>query len=135
MQQYEQLLEQIYASLPKREAKSERFEVPPADVLVTGNKTLIKNFDAICAYVRRKPPQVAKYLSKELAAPGVIEGQRLVLQGKFSARSVNERIQGYVKLFVLCKECGKPDTNLVQVERNVYALKCEACGAKSPVRG
>jgi len=134
MQQYEQLLEQLYENLPKREVKNERFEVPVADVLVSGNKTVVKNFDAICAYLRRQPAQLAKYLFNELAAPGVIEGPRLALQGKFSARSVNERIQGYVKLFVICKECGKPDTNLVQVERNVFSLKCEACGAKSSVR-
>lgn len=133
--EYSQLLEEAYASLPKKQAGSGRFEVPLADVLVAGSKTTLKNFDAVCAYVRRKPAQVAKYLSNELAAPGVIEGTRLVLQGKFMARAVNERMQNYVKLFVLCKECGKPDTNLVQVERNVYALQCEACGAKSPVRG
>ncbi len=134
MQQYEQMLDGLYAALPKRERKDVRFEVPPADVMTVGTKTTVKNFDAICAYVRRQPAQVAKYLFNELAAPGAVEEPRLVLQGKFSARAVNERLQSYVKLFVLCKECGKPDTNLVQIERNVYAMHCEACGAKSPVR-
>lgn len=129
------MLDEAYASLPKKQAKDGRFEIPLADVLIAGSKTTVKNFDAICAYIRRKPTQVAKYLFNELAAPGVIEGTRLVLQGKFAARAVSERVQNYVKLFVLCKECGKPDTNLVQIERNVYALQCEACGAKSPVRG
>ncbi len=129
------MLDEAYAALPKKQVKDVRFEVPLADVMIAGSKTTVKNFDAICAYVRRKPVQVAKYLFNEMAAPGVIEGTRLILQGKFAARVVNERVLNYVKLFVLCKECGKPDTNLVLIERNVYALQCEACGAKSPVRG
>jgi len=135
MKTYDQMLDELYAKLPKKQVRSDRFEIPLADVFITGSKTLVKNFDAICAYIRRQPAQVLKYLSRELAAPGVIEGQRLILQGKFSPRAVNERIASYAKLFVFCRECGKPDTNLVLLERNVYALQCEACGAKSPVRG
>ncbi len=131
---YSKLLDNLYSHLPKRTVRSERFEVPFADVLVVGTKTTIKNFDTICAYIRRQPAEVSKYLSKELAVPAVFEGVRLVLQGKFSARSVNDRIQTYVKNAVLCKQCGKPDTNIVESERSFRILECEACGARIPLR-
>jgi translation initiation factor 2 subunit 2 len=131
---YDTLLTGVYAKLPKKKARADRFEIPIADSIVIGIRTTIKNFDAICAYLRRQPADVAKYFFKELAVPGVIEGPRLVLAGKFSNRAINERLAGFVRERVLCKECGKPDTELTQIDRNLYSLKCEACGAKATVR-
>ena len=131
---YANLLDRAHANMPKQKVKSERFECPTADIFIEGNKTSIKNFDEICSKLRRKPQEVSKYLFKELAAPGVIQGTRLVLQGKFPARVVNDRILTYCKTNVICKECGKPDTHTENLERNLKMLICEACGAKSPVR-
>ncbi len=131
---YELMLDELYAKLPKKAARSERWEVPIADVQTIGTKTTVKNFEQICAYIRRSPQDVSKYLFKELAVPGVLEGPRLVLQGRISPRAVNERISTYVKEAVFCKECGKPDTNIVGTERAVRMLQCEACGARSPLR-
>ncbi|MEK6812055.1 MAG: translation initiation factor IF-2 subunit beta, partial [Nanoarchaeota archaeon] len=35
--------------------------------------------------------------------------------------------------FVLCKECKKPDTELLREDRVTF-IHCLACGAKHPVR-
>ncbi len=131
---YDALLTGVYSKLPKKKVRDGRFEIPIADSMVAGIRTTIKNFDQICSYLRRKPEDIAKYLFKELAVPGVIEGPRLVLSGKFSNRAINERLAGFVRQRVLCKECGKPDTQLEQIDRNLYSLACEACGAKSNIR-
>jgi len=37
------------------------------------------------------------------------------------------------KEFVVCKECGKPDTELIKQGR-ITLIKCLACGAKHPLR-
>jgi translation initiation factor 2 subunit 2 len=131
---YESLLEDLYKRLPEKKSSGERFEVPQADLLLQGPKTLVKNYDEICQKLRRDPAEVAKWLSRELAAPATREAGRLVLQGKFSPRTINERINDYVQARVLCKECGRPDTRLETGERGFLQLKCEACGARSPVR-
>ncbi|MFA6049157.1 MAG: translation initiation factor IF-2 subunit beta [Candidatus Micrarchaeia archaeon] len=131
---YSSLLDRAFANLPKRSSSGERFECPVADLFVEGNKTTIRNFDFICSRLRREPPAVAKYLFKELAVPGSIAGGKLVLQGKFMPRVVNDRIQTYCQTSVICKQCGKPDTHLEDVDRHVKILVCEACGAKNPVR-
>ncbi|MFQ5406622.1 MAG: translation initiation factor IF-2 subunit beta [Candidatus Micrarchaeia archaeon] len=131
---YANLLERAYRAMPTQKTKSERFECPTAEVFIEGNKTSIKNFDAVCSTLRRKPEEVSKYLFKELAVPGNVSGSRLILQGKFPSRTINDRIQTYCKTSVICKECGKPDTHLESIERNLKMLLCEACGAKSPVR-
>ncbi len=128
------MLERGYGSLPEKVFKTERFEVPVVDAFIQGTKTIIRNFDFISQKLRRKPEVIAKYVFRELAARGDFEGGRLVLHGKFSDRSLNERIQAFTKAYVVCKECGKPDTNLKDVERGVKQLVCEACGARASVK-
>ncbi len=131
---YESLLDRLYSSLPEKKASGERFEVPAAEVLVQGNRTIIKNYDAICSALRRKPEEVAKYLFKELAVPGTAEAGRLVLQSRFGAKTVNDKISSYAETHVICRECKKPDTRIEEFGRGIKILVCEACGARNPVR-
>jgi len=76
---------------------------------------------------------LAKFLQKELAVPGKIEGERLILITKLNSQKVNDKIEQYAKEFVICPECKKPDTEIV-AEKGVKFKKCLACGAKSPIR-
>ena len=130
-EQYSKLLKRAKELLPKGEERA-RFEIPRAVVQNQGRQTFIKNFIDIAKSLRRDPQHLGKYLFKELAVPGNL-GQELNLQGKFSTDFINKKIDGYAKEFVICEECGKPDTNLIKNDR-LYTLKCEACGAKKPVR-
>ncbi|MGB9576966.1 MAG: translation initiation factor IF-2 subunit beta [Candidatus Micrarchaeia archaeon] len=131
---YEELLDNIYRSVTKKDS-GERFECPVAETMVQGNKTFVKNFEAVCAKLRRSPAELSKYLFRELAVPGEVEGGRLVLNGKFSFKQVNDKIQDYCGLAVICRECGKPDTHIeVMPESGIRVLVCEACGAKHPIR-
>jgi len=130
---YAELLKEGKAKLPEVKKTTERFEIPKVTGHIQGNKTVISNFAQICTILRREPAQVLKHLQRELATPASIEGQRLVLGRKISSAIINEKITKYAKGFVLCNECGKPDTKIIREER-VSSLKCMACGAKHPIR-
>jgi len=131
-QSYEEMLKHLRERLPKTESQA-RFEMPRASIQQQGRQTFIKNFSEIAKTLRREPQHLAKFFFKELAVPGSIAGDQLLLQGKISTDMVNRRLDDYVKEFVLCNECKKPDTNLTKVDK-ITTLKCEACGAKRPVR-
>ncbi|MFH1257640.1 MAG: translation initiation factor IF-2 subunit beta [Candidatus Micrarchaeota archaeon] len=131
--EYEQLLERAYATLPKKQVSGERFEMPIADAFLHGTKTIVKNFDGLCAKLRRKPEEVAKFLFRELAIPGKREQGNLLLHGKISGRLINEKLALYAQTHVLCKECKKPDTHIEHSGRGPKMLICEACGARSTV--
>ena len=132
--EYDKLLERAYSSLPEKASSGARFEMPVVESFVQGNKTIIKNFDEISSKLRRSPGEIMKYLSRELAVPMSKEGAGLVLQGKFYDRMLNEKLKKYVTSFVICKECKKADTKIVNVDRGMKSIVCEACGARSPVR-
>ena len=124
---YEEMLERARKNIPESSDK-ERFEMPKADV-VTGKHTSIKNFADIAKTFRRDPKHLAKFLFKELAVPGNIRNNELILQSKIYPDQIRQRIEEYAKEFVICNECGKPDTNM-ETEGKIVTIKCEACGAR-----
>ena len=130
---YEELLKKAMEKIPKRVEAEERFEVPKVESMIQGNQTIIKNFGEILEKLRREPKHLMKFLTKELAAPGSTDGTRAIFQGKFSQRIIQGKLENYVKEYVLCKVCGKPDTKLIKEDR-IEMMKCEACGARSAVR-
>ena len=130
---YEELLKKAMERLPKNVEKKERFEVPKIVCEVSGSKTVLRNFGEMLVVLRRDPSHLAKYLSKELATAGSVQGNLLTFQGKISREMLQRKTDDYVKEFVYCKECGKPDTKIVKEDR-IYFLVCEACGARHPAR-
>ncbi len=133
--QYEKMVDRLYDALPERTKKHERFEMPEAVSFIQGTKTVVKNFSAILKVVSRTEKHLFKFLTKETAtAASVDESGRLILNGKFSQQQVNDLVKSYVKQFVLCPECDRPDTKVVE-KQGIKMLKCEACGAISSVKG
>lgn len=130
--EYEKLLEKAYKEIKPIRA-TERFELPKVKGHIEGSKTIITNFSQICSILRRQPEHVAKFLLRELATPGLIEGERLILNRKIGSAMINEKIEAYANEFVICPECKKPDTELIKQEPFLF-LKCLACGAKHSVR-
>jgi len=133
MTSYEELLNEAYGKVKKPEGNGERFEIPKAEGHFEGKKTLITNFAQMASYLRRTPEHFQKFLLKELAASGQKEGDRLVLNITVPSAKINQKIEQYAKEFVLCGECGKPDTELTKEDRFSF-VKCLACGAKHSVR-
>lgn len=130
---YEQMLDRLYKVLPKSKEISGRFEIPKVQGSIQGNKTIITNLAQIAKKLSRNEEHLMKFLLRELATTGESKTGGTIFMGKFSSDFLNGKIDKYVKEFVLCTQCGKPDTVLVK-EKGVTFKRCEACGAKASVR-
>ena len=129
---YENLLEEAYKEV-KPIKSGERFEVPKVEGHIEGTKTIVTNFKQICDHLRRDCQHVEKFLERGLATSGKMQGERLILQRKLPSAKINDKIKEYVEEFIVCKECGKPDTELIKQDKFLF-LHCLACGAKHSVR-
>lgn len=127
------MLDRALKQVPKAVLESSRFQIPEAEVVIVGNRTILRNFRNLASALNREPEHLIKYLLRELGAAGNLEGNQAIFQGKFSGNAVNDRVKRYVEEFVICRECGKPDTRLERHGRG-YMLQCEACGARASVR-
>ena len=132
MEDYEKLLTKAYKEVKPIESEGIRFELPKVKSSIEGNKTIFVNFMEVCNYLKRPKNHVEKYLEKALATPGKIVGDRLIFGGKISNTKIQDKVQEYVKEFIICKECGKYDTELVK-EGDYYFVHCLVCGAKHAV--
>ncbi|RLG12700.1 translation initiation factor IF-2 subunit beta [Candidatus Pacearchaeota archaeon] len=132
MTDYKKLLDEAYKKVKQIDASSERFEIPRIEGHIEGKKTILTNFFQIASYLRRNPEHFQKFMLKELAASGQKEGDRLILNIKVPSTKINQKIEQYTKEFVLCRECKKPDTELIK-EGRINLMHCLACGAKHPV--
>jgi len=132
--EYEKLLQRARERLPQSVFEKERFEIPKVRGHLEGNKTVITNFLQIASTLRRQADHLLKYVLKELATPGEIyKSGSLVLGAKIAASRINDKIKQYAHEFVLCPDCGKPDTE-IKKEGDFSFLKCSACGSKHPVK-
>lgn len=133
MENYEEMLTLAYSKIKEPQSNGERFEIPKIEGHFEGKKTILTNFLNIVSYIRRDPEHLQKFLLKELAVSGQMDGDRLILNNSVPSLRINQKIEQYVKEFVLCKECQKPDTELIK-EGRLSFIKCLACGAKHPIR-
>ncbi len=130
---YKALLKRARSQIPDYVFQKDRFELPPIEILIEGNRTIIRNFRELAKAVNRDEEFFAKYLLKETGSAGNLEGGRLILQRKINPELLKSRINDFLKEYVICRECGKPDTKIIK-EGRVHLLKCMACGAIRPIR-
>ena len=130
---YEKLLDRARQDLPESVFEKERFEIPKVKGHIQGYRTIITNFYQIASTLGRDPEHLLKFVLRELATPGDLKRSALMLGAKVSAARINEKIKKYVDEFVLCSECGKPDSKLMKEGGFTY-LKCQVCGAKRIVK-
>jgi len=130
---YESLLKRAHSQLPPEVFERKRFEVPKVRSGTIGMRTYIVNYKDIADALNRDPQHLLRYLSREMATGGTVDGVRAIFQGKFRSDALDRLVQRYVEEFVICPVCRRPDTKIVK-EKRLSFLSCDACGARSSVR-
>src|SRR4030067_188766 len=131
---YDALPQRAKTALPDALSSGERFQIPEADIVVEGKTTILRNFLDIAEAIRRDPTMVLTYLLRQLGTAGAQDGRRVVFKGKVTAAQIAYRVKSYVETYVLCQECGRPDTRLVKEDR-VAKVGCGAGGGARPAEG
>jgi translation initiation factor 2 subunit 2 len=133
VESYEALLKKAYTGVTEPVESTERFSVPEVKAYIEGKTTVFENFAEIASIIRRDQDHFMKFLLGELGTAGKIDGNRAIFNGKFEPSLLASLVKSYVDDYVICSECGKPDTRLVKDDR-ILLLRCDACGGHRPVR-
>lgn len=132
MTEYDELLNKAQDEIPEDIGNEERFEIPEVQTRKEGSKTIIENFKEIAQKFSREEKHLSKYVQNELGTAGHLENNELVLNGEFRRGSINSKIEQYADKYVYCNECNRPDT-VLKKEKGVEIMKCQACGARTPI--
>ena len=132
---YERLLKRIDGGLSKNSAEIDsRFELPPVDVMWEGQRTYLRNFSDFPKIMRRDSAKLLQYLSKEFAVPAERIGDSAMFVGRRDPDDFTRLLKIYVNDYIMCPTCKSPDTR-TEKEKRISFLICEACGAKSTIKG
>lgn len=130
---YDEQLERAIEDKPDIAGDDERFEVPEPNVRPEGHVTVYENFQDTIDRLGRDEDHVLKFLQNELGTSAHLDERgRARLKGEFNQRRVQAVLDEYVDTYVICPECGLPDTKLT-TDQGAELLECEACGARSAV--
>jgi len=99
-----------------------------------GIKTVIPNITELANSLHRTPAEVNKFFGCELGAQTSYSGDndRAIVNGAHNDVSLQCLIHKYVELFVLCPQCGLPETEY-KIKNGCIFHKCAACGSKEMV--
>jgi len=132
---YEGLLKRIDSKRSKNTTGLDsRFELPPVDVMWEGQRTYLRNFSDFPKIMRRDSAKLLQYLSKEFAVPAERIGDSAMFIGKRDPDDFTRLLKIYVNDYIMCPTCKSPDTR-TEKEKRISFLICEACGAKSTIKG
>ena len=132
---YEKLLKRIDCERSKNSAGTDsRFELPPVDVMWEGQRTYLRNFSDFPKIMRRDSVKLLQYLSKEFAVPAERIGDSAMFIGRRDPDDFTRLLKIYVNDYIMCPTCKSPDTR-TEKEKRISFLICEACGAKSTIKG
>ncbi|MFC7114533.1 translation initiation factor IF-2 subunit beta [Natronoarchaeum sp. GCM10025703] len=128
---YDEQLDRALEDTPDIEGSSSRFSVPEPDLRQEGSTTVFENFQSTVGQLGREDTHVMKFLQNELGTNGAIdESGRARLTGSFGEDRIADALSAYADEYVLCDECGLPDTRFER-DQGALLLRCEACGARS----
>ncbi len=99
-----------------------------------GIKTVIPNISEVALALHREPGEVNKFFGTELGAQTTYNADtdRAVVNGAHTDQVLQEAIKKYIDVFVLCPQCGLPETDY-KIKSGCIYHKCMACGNKEMV--
>ena len=130
---YKDLYDRARNQLPEKVFEQSRLEIPKISSVIEGNKTFIVNIKDVLTTINREDNHFLKFFAGELATSVTMEGVRAVFAGKHAKTTLQNLLERYVKEYVICGECDKPDTVLV-TEVRILRKRCDACGASMAVK-
>ncbi|WP_436344967.1 translation initiation factor IF-2 subunit beta [Natronorubrum sp. FCH18a] len=129
---YEASLDRAMDDVPDIGGDEQRLQIPDATIQKDGAFTRFTNLGEIADVLSREDEHLHRFIQREMGTSGKFEEGRGRYNGTFSEQDFNAAVEAYVDEYVLCSECGLPDTRLVREDRTPM-LRCDACGAFRPV--
>ncbi|WP_224449085.1 translation initiation factor IF-2 subunit beta [Haloprofundus salilacus] len=130
---YEASLDRAMDATDSRANDDKRLRFPDPVGETDGAFTRLTNLGDIAEALSRDPEHLHSAIQRQFATNGQFDGQRARYNGSFTVADFDTAIREYADEFVICSECGLPDT-VLRTEDGVQMLRCEACGAFRPVQ-
>lgn len=130
------MVELLAVNPKKGDDKFYRYKMQRIQVKVEGKgngiKTVVVNLSNVALSLARPGSHVIKWFGLDLGAQTNIDppDDRWIINGSHDAAVLQKSLYIFIEKFVLCDDCGNPETELV-IKDDVIRKDCKACGATS----
>lgn len=125
---YEKMLERARVQIPEDIAEEEQFKPPEVKIRGGSGQTVILNWNELVRAANDQEKILLRFLSHQLATHGRVTQGKVEFKGNLSTRKINNLMEEFIEKYVICSECGRPDTKLKKEKKHLLK-KCQACGA------
>lgn len=111
-----------------------RYKMPPIVAKVEGKgngiKTVIVNMADVARSLSRPAGYTTKFFGCELGSQTTIDDkiERYIVNGEHTAARFQDLLDLFIQKYVLCANCGNPETNMYVTKSEKLESKCLACG-------
>mmetsp|Transcript_15819 Transcript_15819/g.51823 ORF Transcript_15819/g.51823 Transcript_15819/m.51823 type:complete len:429 (+) Transcript_15819:101-1387(+) len=100
-----------------------------------GIKTNIVNMVDVAKALGRPASYTTKFFGCELGAQSKFEEKSglAIVNGAHEQKKLSGMLEGFIKRFVQCGECGNPETIMEVTKNETVIMVCKACGAMTNV--
>lgn len=115
-----------------------RYTMPPISIhhegRGNGQKTVLLNLKDVSDALDIPIELVIRYFGIELSAQcrQESESSRVIINGTFTNEQLQSTLNNFIDVFILCPNCGLPETNLC-INKGKVRHKCKSCGAKEEI--
>jgi len=121
---YHEALEVVTRELPDQE--DAKLRLPPLVISRQPNKTILGNFERVCATLDRPTEHFLQYVATQLVtkASSLNNGKSAVFHDRIPPAQIERVIKQYCADFVICPDCRSARTTL---DVDSGALECKTC--------
>lgn len=135
---YDELLERVFDHLQSdnpdlltAKRNKQVFTIP--EVFRSPKKTIWVNFQNTCKNMHRSPEHFITFVLSELGTTGQLDGnKRLVVNGRFNPRQLENVEKNYIEEYIICKTCKAFDT-ILKKENRLFFIVCNMCSSQRTV--
>lgn len=111
-----------------------RYQMPRLEIATQskGKQTVLVNLQEIADALHRETEDIIRFIGRRVGTS--VSVSKKWLRGQFDLPLLQSILQEYVRFYVLCGNCGLPDTVCRPYKsKQTMAVNCRACGAITPI--
>tara|TARA_B100000575_G_scaffold294576_1_gene311675 strand:+ start:5281 stop:5778 length:498 start_codon:yes stop_codon:yes gene_type:complete len=95
-----------------------------------GKKTCLTNLKDVAESLHRTPDEIIKFMGIDIGAQSkyIEKEQCHILNGHHIISDINNSLNKYIDIFVICPKCNLPEIPKYKVKNKTIKMKCLACG-------
>lgn len=102
-----------------------RYKMPALQIKQQTNCVIIENLAQVSTSLKRNQKMILKFFGIRLGTQ--VSDSKSSINGTFKAHELQEALQEFIQTYVLCPDCGNPETEFY-LKKKTYKRTCKACG-------